>query len=218
MTERIASADGRAALRYWRAVAQLPVDREAALTELAACFRAGEAPATLSGDLAGRLLATTLGHGLDVPFEALARVWMPWKGKALDAETAQGWNMFSRAAGPPMRAFWPRYREAHADASGRIRAFRFMTRVQPSAVSGDVPVLAIDYALPENPRIVRSILDELVAIDDGVCLGQALLRRGDALSRVAWFSLSGPTVDGASARTAADVRPVGQEPTTAPRG
>jgi hypothetical protein len=84
MTERIAPADGRAALRYWRAVAQLPVDREAALTELAACFRAGEAPATLSGDLAGRLLATTLGHGLDVPLEALARAWMPEGSRCRD--------------------------------------------------------------------------------------------------------------------------------------
>jgi hypothetical protein len=52
-----------------------------------------------------------------------------------------------------------------------------------------VEVLRIDYDLPENPPLLRRIVDELVAVQAGVYLGQAILRRGNGGRRLAWFTL-----------------------------
>ena len=53
---------------YWHAVAMLRLDRPQGLAELAQTFAAGAAPMDLDGPLRGRLVATTIGHGLDVAF------------------------------------------------------------------------------------------------------------------------------------------------------
>jgi hypothetical protein len=50
-------------------------------------------------------------------------------------------------------------------------------------------VLRIDYDLPENPPLLRRIVDELVAVQPGVYLGQAILRRSSGGRRLAWFTL-----------------------------
>jgi hypothetical protein len=51
-------------------------------------------------------------------------------------------------------------------------------------------VLRLDYrSVEENPATVRRVLDELVQIDHGLFLGQALFRRRGGLERVAWFAL-----------------------------
>lgn len=180
------------ALRYWRAVAELPTRRAAALSELEACFRDGGTPGPLEGVHSGRVLATTLGFGLDAPVQALARLWMPWKGKAFDPEAREGRNMFTRAARPPMRVLWPGYSGDRDEGPARISAFRFTTWEGPGAVDPTVRVLKIDYDHDESPElIIRPILDELVRIDDGLYLGQALMNWRAEYHRVAWFALNG---------------------------
>lgn len=178
-------------LRYWRAVAQLPAERSSALAELAACFRDGQAPGLLQGVHDGRLLATTLGFGLDRPFQGLARLWMPWKGKVLDSTAREGRNLFTHGARPPMRVVWLGYRGDRDEGPGRISAFRFSTWEGPSAVEPTVRVLKIDYQHDGSPPfIIRSILDEVVTIDEGLYLGQALMSWHDEYRRVAWFALT----------------------------
>ena len=85
---------------------------------------------------------------------------------------------------------FPRYRGLGDDESG-TSAFRFVTSVGPSATHPGLIVLRLDYrAGAENPAFpVRRVLDELVQVDDGLFLGQALLWWGGRLRRVAWFSL-----------------------------
>jgi hypothetical protein len=187
-----AEVDDRAGalpLAYWRAAAELPFDRAGSLRSLEACFTAGSPAGTLDGPLRGRLLATTFGWGLDGPFEALTRLWMPWMGKAFDASAAEGENLFARGARLPIRLLWPRYRGVH-EGGGATRAFRFTTWTGPSALAPGVDVTKIDYDVPESPDLlIRPILDEIVRVDDRLYLGQALLRRRGAYHRVAWFSL-----------------------------
>jgi hypothetical protein len=74
---------------------------------------------------------------------------------------------------------------------GYAGAFRFLTSTGPSAFVPGVEVLRIDYRdVPENPRWpVRRILDELVMIEHGRYLGQALLEYRGQLRRAAWFCL-----------------------------
>ena len=50
-------------------------------------------------------------------------------------------------------------------------------------------MLRIDYDLPGNAPPFRRILDELVEVEPGVHLGQALLRSRRGHRRLAWFTL-----------------------------
>jgi hypothetical protein len=178
-----------ALLRYRRAAAELSVRRAESLRSLEECFSGGTPTGAVDGSLRGRLLATTFGWGLDGPLEALARLWMPWRGKAFESSAKRGENVFASGARLPIRLLWPGYR-AVRDVGDGIRAFRFATWTGPSARGPGVDVTKIDYDVLESPRLlIRRILDEIVRIDDGVYLGQALVRRAGKYDRVAWFSL-----------------------------
>jgi hypothetical protein len=175
---------------YWRAVALLRLDRRRGLTELERCFASGLVPSGLRGPLHGRLLATTVGHGTDPLFEGLARAWMPWRGKTFDERRAEGRNLFSPVVRRMLRVTLPGYRDVRDEGSA-VGAFRFLTSAGPSALDPAVEVLRIDYrAVTENPEWpIRRVLDELVAVDDGLFLGQALLLWRGELRRAAWFAL-----------------------------
>jgi hypothetical protein len=179
-------------LRYYRALADLPHDRERALAALEACFVEGATPADLEGPLDGRLLTTTLGFGLDALAMGLARVWMPWKGKSFAPASSDGRNLFTPGFRLVLRLLWPGYHDAR-DEPGRLSAFRFTTWEGESALASGVKVLKIDYGHEGSPALlIRPILDELVAIGDGLHLGQALMRWGGDHRRVAWFQLAEP--------------------------
>jgi hypothetical protein len=174
---------------YWHAVAMLRLDRPRGLTELEACFAGGKAAEGLVGFRAGRLLATTWGYGLDGAFESMARLWLPWRGKEFSRHAAEGVNLFTPGGRRAIRVTFPRY-QGLADGASGASAFRFETSIGPSATDPGLSVLRLDYRIVgENPSIVRRLLDEIVSIDDGLCLGQALLSTGGRLGRVAWFSL-----------------------------
>jgi hypothetical protein len=178
------------ALRYFRALADLPHDRPAALADLEACFRGAETPPPISGATRGRILTTTLGYGLDAIAGGLARLWMPWKGKTFYPEAKEGRNLFTAGFRPVMRALWSGYDIEYPEGDRGFSTFPFTTWDGPSAFTpGGPDVLKIDYEHPQSPWLIRDILDELVRIDDGLHLGQALVRARGHLHRVAWFEL-----------------------------
>jgi hypothetical protein len=178
------------ALRYYRALADLPHDRQAALAELESCFGDAETPGRLEGPTRGRLITTTYGYGLDAITGAIARAWMPWTGKVFDPEAKDGRNLFTPSFRPILRILWPGYDLDRDEGPRRFSAFPFTTWHGASAYPpGGREVLKIDYEHPQSPWLVRDILDELVRIDETVYLGQALLRFRGRLRRVAWFDL-----------------------------
>lgn len=180
------------ALRYWRAVASIPVDRRAALEELDRCFAAGGPVERLHGDTEGRLLATTLGYGLDRVCMGLASLWMPWKGKTFDADAKEGWNIFTASFRILQRLVWPGLRRRARYGPGPFTTFRFTTWNGPGTLDPTVDVLKIDYDVPDSPSfLIRDVLDEVVRIDDGLFLGQALLKWRGRFRRAAWFQLQG---------------------------
>ncbi len=175
---------------YWHAVAMLRLDRPLGLAEVEACFAGGKAAEGLVGPRKGRLIATTCGYGLDGAIEALARLWMPWRGKVFSRQAAEGVNLFTPGGRRTIRAAFPRYDGLGDDGAG-TSAFRFVTSVGPSETDPDLSVVRLDYrAVAENPSFpVRRVLDEVVQVEDGLLLGQALMWWNDRLRRVAWFSL-----------------------------
>jgi hypothetical protein len=178
-----------AATSFWRAVALLRLERPAGLAALESVFAAGRPPTNVRGPLRGRFLASTIGHHIDPAFEALTSIWLPWKGKTFDPDAEEGRNLFTAGARRMMRVTLPTY--ATGDEPGGCSAFRFLTSMGPSAFTPGVDVLRIDYRdVPENPSWpVRRILDELVMIEDGRYLGQALIEFRGSLRRAAWFCL-----------------------------
>jgi len=181
------SLDGAA--RLWRAEATLRHDRRYALAELEACLVTGRAPEGLEGALDGRLVTGTFGYGLDAVLEGIARLWMPWRGKAFDPEAKEGRNRFTGGARPFFRLCWPGYRDLRPDGSGGFTAFRFDTSLGDSVTTPGLAVMKIDYDHPASPWPIRMILDELVLVEAGQHLGQALMRRRGGFRRVAWFAL-----------------------------
>jgi hypothetical protein len=181
---------------FWHAVAMLRLDRPLGLEELERLFAGGQAAQGLVGPRKGRVLAVTVGYGLDGVFEALSRAWMPWRGKTFSREAPEGTNLFTRGGGIATRVWFPGYRGLHEDPELGTTAFRFRTDIGPSAFTPGLEVLRIDYRnVRENPGWpVRRVLDELVQIGPELYLGQALLWWGNAPKRVAWFSLESPPV------------------------
>jgi hypothetical protein len=177
-------------VRYLQALADLPHDRAAALTELEACFRAAETPGPIDGPTRGRLLTTTLGYGLDAITAGLARLWMPWKGKTFEHEAKEGRNLFTGGFRSVQRVLWPGSDLDARNTEGGYQTFPFVTWEGPSSfTAGGADVLKIDYEHPQSPWLIRDVLDELVRIQDDIYLGQALLRVRGRLHRVAWFEL-----------------------------
>jgi hypothetical protein len=70
--------------------------------------------------------------------------------------------------------------------AGTRRWFPFQTRVEPSAIDGDACIL-LDYDLPENPKPIRMIRDELREVAPGLFLGPAMLDTGKGDPRLILF-------------------------------
>jgi hypothetical protein len=76
----------------------------------------------------------------------------------------------------------------------RIGLFPFRTYATASVVDGK-PCFAIDYDVPENPRVARAIYDEVRKVDEGLYLGRGMRRRPGREPRlVLWFALDA-TID-----------------------
>lgn len=137
----------------------------------------------LAGHPRGRMLAVP---GLDGGLVARALAGyaesplMAWEGKSFRASTGA----------------------AQGEGTNRLRlgrrssAFRFRTYATASLVDGQ-PALAIDYDLPENPRLVRKVYDELRPLQAGLYLGRGMLRTANDPRLLVWFALDATQPDAA---------------------
>jgi len=127
--------------------------------ELEELYREARTPALtdVRGDLRGRMLAWPALEArprLASALRAFASAEsFPWRGKSFTpgADRGEGINRV---------------------LSERLRLFRFETFIGRSR-GGDFDALQLDYDLPENPPVIRSIKDEIREIEPGVWLGQA---------------------------------------------
>jgi hypothetical protein len=137
------------------------------LMDLTDLYRAGTVPESLrelDDAVSGRLLAL---RGLDWRggHALFARVagsrFFPWAGKRflhLDRNAGTGIN---RIRGIPL--------------GGERLWYPFRTSVEPSVIDG-APCIALDYARPENPPVIRALRDELREVSPGLFMGPALVR------------------------------------------
>jgi hypothetical protein len=146
------------------------------LEQLGRLYAQGTTPArlgVLEGHPRGRMLAVrALDHG--VPGSLLRRIAgaaaFPWGGKSFagNGETGTGVN--------------------RVHLLGRHQLFPFLTSVRPSAIDG-APCVVLDYDLPDNPRLIRAIHDEIREVDAGLFLGPAMWKADGGPKLVLWFAL-----------------------------
>jgi hypothetical protein len=146
------------------------------LMDLTDLYRAGTVPESLrelDDAVSGRLLAL---RGLDWrgAHGLFARVagsrFFPWAGKRflhLDRNAGTGINR--------IRGLWPLGRMRGIPFGGERLWYPFRTSVEPSVIDG-APCIALDYARPENPPVIRALRDELREVSPGLFMGPALLR------------------------------------------
>lgn len=149
-------------------------NRQQGLAALNALFRAGRPPQpALDGPYAGELVAVTLAPGVSQIVQWLTALWMPWKGKHLNAAENNGDNILYRSYRLLFRILFPFYRGIIENDPQTFRAFAFKTSLAPGKADPDIQVLKIDYDSPENPALsIRPIVDEVVQIADGIYLGK----------------------------------------------
>ncbi|HEY3819697.1 MAG TPA: hypothetical protein VGL81_21160 [Polyangiaceae bacterium] len=144
--------------------------------ELGQVYARGTTPArlgVLEGHPRGRMLSVrALDRGL--PARLLRQLAgssaFPWGGKSFagNGETGTGLNRVHLA--------------------GRHQLFPFLTSVGPSVLDG-APCVVLDYDLPDNPRLIRAIHDEVREIEPGLFLGPAMWKAASGPKLVLWFAL-----------------------------
>ncbi|HEY7268235.1 MAG TPA: hypothetical protein VH951_00275 [Dehalococcoidia bacterium] len=180
-----------AALQVHNAQDRLERDRHVAIDILERLFRLGSVPAP-NGRYDGEVVGFSTGLLSDPFFEWLTRIYLPWLGKTFDAASQSGDNVFvdnawSKASG---RLGWPEYRvRCDDDPPGTIRVFPFESYIAAGIEDPDVRVLKIDYGDSRNPLPVRRVIDELVELPGGYCLGKVHMRGLRHMRRVAFFGL-----------------------------
>jgi hypothetical protein len=170
---------------------RLEKDRSSAIEILERLFRQGGVPEP-DGRYDGEVVGFSTGLLSDPFFEWLTRIYLPWLGKTFNGTDHTGDNVFvdnawSKATG---KLGWPEYRvHVDEDPGGTIRVFPFQCYVAPGMEDPDVKVLRLDYRDQRNPLPVRRIVDELVELPGGYCLGKVHMRGLRHMRRVAFFGL-----------------------------
>ncbi len=185
-----AGSDARARVAAVEERLQPRLARSWAIDELNDLFASGTPPEpALEGFMRGRPITLTVSEALDVVGRRFAALYMPWLGKSFERDSARGVNVFAKSVRLPMRAIWPSY-VPERELADRIEAFPFATRVAPGTADPDVRVLAIDYDIePNPPLLIRSVLDELVQLDDALYLGKVFVRRASSYRHIGFFTL-----------------------------
>lgn len=76
---------------------------------------------------------------------------------------------------------------------GRIRTGYYRASVGASRLDPDLRVINIDYDHPDNPRIMRGLVDEVRFVDDSTLLGRGVYAfRGSSMKprNIFWFTVS----------------------------
>ena len=176
------------------AQARLLGDRSATLSLFDHLFGIGGLPSPpLDGRYTGLYLDLALAPGLTELGNVARRLWMPWKGKYIDAAGQCGVNIFDASLLPLVRLAWPGYSGIRREGQGTFRAFDFQTTISRSIADPESEVLQIDYNLAENPAfLVRDVRDELVQLVDGLYFGKSYLLPGGIRFLAAYFALERP--------------------------
>ncbi len=101
---------------------------------------------------------------------------VPWLGKSFVASDNLGFNKFTPPGAALLKLLTPFYRGFRTDENGNTEAYDFKTYVTAGFRDERIETIKLDYDSPENPFLIRIILDEIVEISPNEFLGKVHLK------------------------------------------
>ena len=102
----------------------------------------------------------------------LGNARVPWLGKSFEAENSKGFNIFTPTGASLLKLLTPFYKLFRINESGNTDAYYFNTSAGSGFKDKDIDTFKLDYNSPENPFLIRIILDEIVEIAPQELLGK----------------------------------------------
>ena len=101
---------------------------------------------------------------------------VPWLGKSFESQNAKGFNIFTPKGASLLKIMTPFYKLFRTNADGNTDAYYFNTSTGPGFKDKDIDVFKLDYDSPENPFLIRIILDEMVEVAPHEYLGKVHMK------------------------------------------
>ena len=96
----------------------------------------------------------------------------PWLGKSFDPANRTGINVFTPRGASFLKRLTPSYKLFQKNTEGNTEAYFFKTSIGPGIKDPDLQVFKLDYDSPDNPFLVRLVLDEMVETAPDQFLGK----------------------------------------------
>jgi hypothetical protein len=101
---------------------------------------------------------------------------VPWMGKSFEKENQRGFNIFTPTGAVLLKIMTPFYRLFRKNADGNTDAYYFRTSTSQGFKDKDIETFKLDYNSPENPFLIRIILDEIVETGPDEYLGKVHMK------------------------------------------
>lgn len=101
---------------------------------------------------------------------------VPWLGKSFEKDKQRGFNIFTPRGASLLKLLTPFYRLFTKSAEGNTNAYYFSTSSSQGFRDRGIETFKLDYDSPENPFLIRIILDEIVQTASGEFLGKVHLK------------------------------------------
>lgn len=116
----------------------------------------------------------------------------PWLGKSFDRDTQTGFNIFTPTGAKILKIATPFYSRFSLNGEGNTNAYYFKTWTGKGRKDRETDVIKLDYSAPENPFLIRIILDEIVETAPNNYLGKIHVRMLPGFYvTIGYFSLRG---------------------------
>ncbi len=101
---------------------------------------------------------------------------VPWLGKSFEAPNSKGFNIFTPTGVKLLSIMTPFYRLFRKNADGNTDAYYFKTSTSEGFRDNEIDTFKLDYDSPENPFLIRIILDEIVETAPNEFLGKVHMK------------------------------------------
>ncbi|MEQ1604891.1 MAG: hypothetical protein ABL999_08480 [Pyrinomonadaceae bacterium] len=101
---------------------------------------------------------------------------VPWLGKSFETANERGFNTFTPAGATLLKLLTPFYKLFRVNSDGNTDAYYFKTSVSAGFKDTSISTFKLDYDSPENPFLIRIILDEIVETSPDEFLGKVHLK------------------------------------------
>lgn len=101
---------------------------------------------------------------------------VPWLGKSFERDGNRGFNIFTPTGAALLKILTPFYNLFRKNGDGNTDAYYFATSTGQGFRDESIDTFKLDYDSPENPFLIRIILDEVVETAPNEFLGKVHMK------------------------------------------